>query len=202
MIAPSPFSSAVARAAALPASLRGLSLSYHRPSADDAQWMPSGDPISNAPVTGGGPPSQPWIHYVDRVGGDRSDPAYYPQTRNPEGFCNRPRLIPGQAQPDNYPPDVNATPPVGYLAAGAPTYGAGAPEAPAATPMPTWLSLLGGAVVTASAAASAFHGYKRNEDRSDSPALWAAVWFLGGTFLPVFTPVLALAEGFAKPARK
>lgn len=52
-------------------------------------------------------------------------------------------------------------------------------------------------VATASSAASAFHGYKRNGSIG-----WALWWgFMGGLF-PVFTPAIALAQGFGKPAAK
>lgn len=48
-----------------------------------------------------------------------------------------------------------------------------------------------------SAAASTYHGYKRN--RGSVP--WALAWgFLGGMF-PIVTPAIAVAQGFGKPAR-
>lgn len=54
-----------------------------------------------------------------------------------------------------------------------------------------------GALSLLSAAASGYHGYKRNESVG-----WAIVWFgLGGIF-PVITPVIAVAQGFGKPAKK
>lgn len=50
-----------------------------------------------------------------------------------------------------------------------------------------------GVAATASMAASAFHGYRRNQ--SIGWALWWA--FMGATF-PVITPVIAVAQGFGK----
>lgn len=47
---------------------------------------------------------------------------------------------------------------------------------------------------TASMAASAFHGYRRNQSIG-----WALAWgVLGGVF-PVLTPAVALAQGFGQP---
>lgn len=49
---------------------------------------------------------------------------------------------------------------------------------------------------TASMAASAYHGWKRTGSWG-----WTLGWaFMGGLF-PVFTPVVALAQGFGKPKR-
>ena len=44
-----------------------------------------------------------------------------------------------------------------------------------------------------SMAASAFHGYKRNQSVG-----WAVWWGLMGSFFPVITPTIALAQGFGK----
>jgi hypothetical protein len=52
-------------------------------------------------------------------------------------------------------------------------------------------------VATASMAASAFHGYKRNESVG-----WALWWGLMGGMFPVITPVIAVAQGFAKRGPK
>lgn len=50
---------------------------------------------------------------------------------------------------------------------------------------------------TASMAASAYHGYKRNDSIG-----WALWWgFLGGIF-PIITPTIALAQGFGKPKHR
>lgn len=46
---------------------------------------------------------------------------------------------------------------------------------------------------TASMAASAYHGYKRNDSVG-----WALVWGLCGALFPVITPTIALAQGFGK----
>ncbi len=48
-------------------------------------------------------------------------------------------------------------------------------------------------LATASAAASAYHGYKRN--RSVGWAIW---WFFMGGLFPVVTPVIAVAQGYGK----
>jgi len=53
---------------------------------------------------------------------------------------------------------------------------------------------LWGVLSTASMAASAYHGYKRNESVG-----WALVWGLFGAMFPIITPAIALAEGFGKP---
>jgi len=50
---------------------------------------------------------------------------------------------------------------------------------------------------TASMAASAFHGYRRNKSVG-----WALWWGLMGSLFPVFTPAVALAQGFGKPKRR
>jgi hypothetical protein len=49
-----------------------------------------------------------------------------------------------------------------------------------------------------SGAMGAYHGYKRHNGSIG----WAIGWsFLGG-LLPVFTPAIALAQGFGKPLKK
>ena len=50
-----------------------------------------------------------------------------------------------------------------------------------------------GLAATASAGASAYHGYKRNESVG-----WAIVWGLLGGMFPIITPAVALAQGFGK----
>jgi len=50
-------------------------------------------------------------------------------------------------------------------------------------------------VIAASAAASAFHGYRRNEGSIGYALLWAGM----GLLFPVITPAIAIAEGFAEP---
>lgn len=46
---------------------------------------------------------------------------------------------------------------------------------------------------TASMAASAYHGYKRNQSVG-----WALWWGFCGALFPVITPVIAAAQGFGK----
>jgi len=48
----------------------------------------------------------------------------------------------------------------------------------------------------AGAAASAYHGYKRNV--ASNPVAWAIWWGLWGSALPVITVPIAFAQGFAK----
>ena len=60
---------------------------------------------------------------------------------------------------------------------------------------------LGGAAFwlldTASMAASTYHGYKRNDSIG-----WALWWGLCGALFPVVTPIIAVAQGFGKPATR
>lgn len=49
---------------------------------------------------------------------------------------------------------------------------------------------------TVSGAASAYHGYKRNQSVG-----WAIGWFVLGSLFPVITPVIAVAQGFGKPKK-
>lgn len=51
-----------------------------------------------------------------------------------------------------------------------------------------------GVLSTVSMAASAYHGYKRNESVG-----WALWWGLMGALFPVITPVIGVAQGFGKP---
>jgi hypothetical protein len=60
-----------------------------------------------------------------------------------------------------------------------------------ATAMTIW-----GLLSTASMAASAYHGYKRNNSVG-----WALGWGALGALFPVITPTVALAQGFGKRAR-
>lgn len=46
--------------------------------------------------------------------------------------------------------------------------------------------------------ASAYHGYKRNE-QAGNPVAWALWWGFWGALLPIITVPVALAQGFAKP---
>lgn len=54
-------------------------------------------------------------------------------------------------------------------------------------------SVAGNALSLVSAAASAFHGYRRNQSIG-----WAVWWFFMGSIFPVFTPVIAIAQGYGK----
>lgn len=56
---------------------------------------------------------------------------------------------------------------------------------------------VGLAILAASAAASAYHGYRR-----DGSIGWAVVWGLCGLFLPVVTPAVALLQGYAEPKKE
>lgn len=59
--------------------------------------------------------------------------------------------------------------------------------------VPVWWDLLS----IASGAASAYHGYKRNDSVG-----WAIVWGLLGGVFPVITPAIAWAQGFGKKKTK
>lgn len=48
----------------------------------------------------------------------------------------------------------------------------------------------------ASMVASTYHGYKRNNSVG-----WAIWWGFMGSIFPVITPVIAIAQGFAKPIK-
>jgi hypothetical protein len=49
----------------------------------------------------------------------------------------------------------------------------------------------------ASAGASAFHGYRRNQSVG-----WAVAWGAAGAVFPVITPAIAVAQGFGERAKK
>lgn len=53
-----------------------------------------------------------------------------------------------------------------------------------------------GVLSTVSMAASAYHGYKRNDSIG-----WALWWGFMGSMFPVITPVIGVAQGFGKPKR-
>jgi len=53
---------------------------------------------------------------------------------------------------------------------------------------------IGGVLTLASAAVSGFHGYRRNKSIT-----WGLIWFALGGIFPIVTPVIAAAQGFAKP---
>lgn len=50
-----------------------------------------------------------------------------------------------------------------------------------------------GILAAASMAASAYHGYRRNQSVG-----WALWWALMGTAFPIITPTIAVAQGFGK----
>lgn len=50
-----------------------------------------------------------------------------------------------------------------------------------------------GVISTVSMAASAYHGYKRNDSVG-----WAIGWGLLGALFPIITPTIAVAQGFGK----
>lgn len=52
---------------------------------------------------------------------------------------------------------------------------------------------IAGILSVASAAASGYHGYRRNQSIG-----WAVWWFFMGSIFPVVTPAIALAQGFGK----
>lgn len=74
----------------------------------------------------------------------------------------------------------------------APYAGIGADAATVpATPAPVTVSPVWKALMVASMAASAYHGYKRHESIG-----WALWWGLMGAAFPIITPVIAVAQGF------
>ena len=57
---------------------------------------------------------------------------------------------------------------------------------------PWFVAPIWGLISTASMAASAYHGYKRNDS-----LFWALVWGGCGAIFPVITPTIGFAQGFA-----
>lgn len=58
----------------------------------------------------------------------------------------------------------------------------------------TWsFKKVGGVLAILSAMVSGFHGYRRNRSVG-----WGLYWFVAGGIFPVVTPVIAVAQGFAK----
>lgn len=55
-----------------------------------------------------------------------------------------------------------------------------------------------GFLAVASAAASGYHGIKRHRGSVG----WGVAWFFLGGMFPVLTPVVAVAQGYAKPMPK
>jgi hypothetical protein len=62
----------------------------------------------------------------------------------------------------------------------------------------TTLQAMWAAASLIGAGASAYHGYRRNED--ESPLLWAFGWAIFGAVLPVVAIPVALAQGFGERA--
>ena len=58
------------------------------------------------------------------------------------------------------------------------------------------VAIFWGIASTASMAASAYHGYKRNDSIG-----WALWWGFMGALFPIITPTIALAQGFGQPRR-
>lgn len=58
--------------------------------------------------------------------------------------------------------------------------------------VPNWYWLLS----AASSAASAYHGYKRNDSIG-----WAVAWGILGGMLPVLVPAIGYAQGFGERAK-
>ena len=67
----------------------------------------------------------------------------------------------------------------------------GAASMPLLAPVPAWRQALG----TVSAAACAYHGYKRNDSVG-----WAVGWAFFGSLAPFLALPIALAQGYGKPA--
>lgn len=59
-----------------------------------------------------------------------------------------------------------------------------------------WKTIIGVATA-ASAAVSGFHGARRNKSVG-----WGAWWFMMGLVFPIFTPVIGIAQGYARPKEK
>jgi len=62
-------------------------------------------------------------------------------------------------------------------------------------PNPDSYFTLGGILVAVSSAVSAYHGVKRNHGSIG----WGLAWGAAGAVLPIVVPVLAYAQGFARP---
>ena len=79
----------------------------------------------------------------------------------------------------------------------------GAPAPPAAPPAPAPSALDQALSVVYSpswravaGAAAGFHGYRRNDSIG-----WALGWALLGALFPLIVPVIAVAQGYGRPAR-
>jgi hypothetical protein len=63
-------------------------------------------------------------------------------------------------------------------------------------PPSSTMQTIWGVAALASGVASCYHGYKRNDSVG-----WAVGWFALGMVFPIITPVIAVAQGYAKPAK-
>lgn len=63
----------------------------------------------------------------------------------------------------------------------------------AGIPLGSTASTLWSVAAAASSAASAYHGYKRNQSVG-----WAIWWGVMGGLFPILTPAIAVAQGFGK----
>jgi hypothetical protein len=124
-----------------------------------------------------------------------SMPADYPAPAIPSAVPSVP--TPAQAAPQAFaPPSGGATP---VVQAPAPVQVPAPATSPSPSPAPsddTSWSPWGTGIVAASAALSAYHGFKRNDDSAG----WGLTWGLLGALFPIITPLVALAEGFAVPS--
>lgn len=84
---------------------------------------------------------------------------------------------------------VGATPPV---APGWPQQPPTQPYRPSAASTVIW-----GTISTVSTAASAYHGYRRNQSVG-----WGIGWGIAGMLFPIITPAIAVAQGFGERAKK
>lgn len=81
----------------------------------------------------------------------------------------------------------------------APVVVQGPPSSPSLDPF-MWpgiaVGALEGVVLLGSIAASAYHGYKRNNSTG-----WAVWWGFMGLLFPIVTPAVAIAQGFGKRSK-
>lgn len=61
---------------------------------------------------------------------------------------------------------------------------------------PYYISPAAQLIILASTAVSAYHGFKRNHESVP----WGFGWGILGAMFPIITPVVAFAQGYAKPA--
>lgn len=112
-------------------------------------------------------PDQPGSSYLPSFGSITSREPMW-------GYGSDPTLPPPETAPPQGPPGESP-----------PTF-----EVP---PTVKWYAGAWWVLSTASMAASAYHGYKRNDSVG-----WAVAWGLLGGMFPVLVPAIALAQGFGK----